>query len=171
MSLGRARTFDKQSIPSERLTPGDRGELKQAAIEGAPVSYPVTSVQSFRDFAGLLQEPETQAAGIRSMLSIPRDQWPGEDAARLAPEVLALAAATHPQLRSTSAFEWTVELGQELANALHEDEADRPAQLPVRSRAGGCSHPQRARKDAVRQAGVLGRRRQTGSHRVRESPT
>ena len=82
-------------------------------------------VQSFRDFATLLRDSETQTAAIRSMLRISPDLWPVDEATELAPQVLALAAATPPQLRSTSAFEWTVELGQELANALPEDEADR----------------------------------------------
>ena len=116
--------FDKQRIPSARLTPRDRGELKQTAIEALGF-IPGYEVESFRDFATLLRDPESQTAAIRSMLRIPRDRWPGDESRDLAPQVLALAAATPPQLRSTSAFEWTVELGQELANALPENEADR----------------------------------------------
>ena len=85
---------------------------------------PGPGVERFANFSRLIQQGEHRDAAIRSMLRIPREEWPIADAQSLAPRVLEIATNTPLAERNEPPFEWAVELGQELAGALPPPDAD-----------------------------------------------
>jgi azurin len=115
--------FAREVIPADQLTVSAETDLRRSAIEA--LGYlPGHAAESFTDLASLIEQAEYQDSAIQSMLRIPRSEWPVAEARALAPMVLAIAADTPLALRNSADFEWTVELGQELAGTLPVPEAD-----------------------------------------------
>jgi len=116
--------FERSDLQPALLPSALVSETQRAAVE-AMASLPIRSAERFGDFARLVHEDPQRWVAIRSILRIPRDEWPSDELAALAASLIRIAEAAPLGLRNSDSYRPLFELGQEIANASPAADGDR----------------------------------------------
>lgn len=94
-----------------------------AAIDAISV-MPAHESDVFKELAGIVSTGPgpLRVAAVRSIRRIPRDKWPDDQLEPLARQIVTLVQQTPPDQRTTSAIAQAVQLGNDLAGELVEEQ-------------------------------------------------
>jgi putative heme-binding domain-containing protein len=105
---------------------GDKYDLAvhRAALEALQV-IPAAPTDTFRTTTAFLDSPDLRAAAVRTLLTIPKEQWPKEQAGPLLDRLVTSAEATPAALRTEDEFLSRMQLADQLLTLLPKGEASR----------------------------------------------